>query len=251
MVIRWLSGLAVVLACFCFSGCATQLYDNLVEAEANAIIAALRENDIFAEKRPGTEGSFCVFIEETDFARAVRILDTHALPGKRYDDLGQVFGKDAMFSTPMEEKARYLYAMQEELSHTIALIDGVVAARVHLVMPEQDQLGRQLQTPSAAIFVKHSDDERHDPTRLQVEIRRLISASVPNLTEEAIVIAFFAAEPLPPPQLRINREVVLLGVKIAPESVIHFWQILAGAVGIGLVLASSLMFIFLRRRIRQ
>jgi len=240
------AGILAGAVCLLLTGCATQLYDNLSEAEANAVIAALLESGVSAQKRPGTEGTHSVFIEQADFARAVRVLDERGLPGKRYSDLGRVFGKESMFSTPMEEKARYLYAMQEELSHTIALIDGVLEARVHLVLPEQDQLGRELQKPSAAVFLKHTDDERYDPMAHQPEIRRLIAAAVPNLVEDRIVVSFFPAEartvgPVVPPALT-----TVLGVKVAADSAGTLWTLLGGAVIVCAALAAS-TFVFWRR----
>jgi len=216
---KWLAGVAC-LACLCLAGCATQLYDNLDEAEANAVMAALIENGVDAEKRSGTEGSFSVFIDAADFARAVRTLDARALPGRRYDSLGRVFGKDAMFSTPMEEKARYLYALQEDLAHTLALVDGVLAARVHLVLPEQDQLGKEIQTPSAAVFVKHADDERHDPAAQRIEFRRLVAAAVPNLDEDRIVVSFTPAEARAPSAAAVPPPAwtAVWGIRVARES---------------------------------
>ena len=243
------TGILAGAVCLLLSGCTTQLYDNLNEAEANAVMAALLENDLPAQKRPGTEGTYSVFIHPDDFARAARILDLRGLPGKRYDDLGQVFGKDAMFSTPMEEKARYLYAMQEELAHTVALIDGVLAARVHLVLAEQDQLGRELHKPTAAVFVKHVDDERHDPVAHRSEIRRLTAAAVPNLDEESIVVSFFpaAARAEAPPRPREWARV--LGVRVAAESAERLWALLGGAAAVCAALLVATLTFWRRGRI--
>ena len=232
---------AVMIACLWLAGCTTQLYDNLSEGEANAIVAALMENGMRAEKRSGTEETYSVFIAPDDFARAMRALESRALPGRRFDDLGRVFGKDAMFSTPMEEKARYLHAMQEELAHTVSLIDGVLAARVHLVLPEQDQLGRALQSPTAGVFVRHADDERHDPVMHSSEIRRLVAAGVPNLSPDDIVVSFFSAElfplaePPPPPPAWVD----FLGARVAIDSVGRMRILLIAGALICLVLAGG------------
>lgn len=238
--------LLVTLTLAFLSGCQTQLYGELAEEEANAVLALLLESGLVADKRSAAEGKYAVFVEETQFAQAVKLLDARGLPLRRYDDLGKVFGKDAMFSTPMEEKARYLYAMQEELSHTISTIDGVLAARLHLVLPEQDQLGRSLQTPSAAVFVKHIDDERHDPAKHGVEIRRLVAASVPNLDEDRIAVSFFPVEPT------TNQKIVtplrqVLGLRMAEESVARLWWSLGTAAAVILALAGLLAKGFLQR----
>lgn len=228
------------------AGCQTQLYGDLSEGEANAIQAVLATGSIRAEKRPGAEGTYAVFVEEADFSRAVELLEAHALPRRRYDDLGKVFGKEAMFSTPAEEKARYLYAMQEELSHTISAIDGVLAARVHLVFSERDQLGQTLQEPSAAVFIRHVDDDRHDPIRHRLEIGRLIAASVPNLNEDRIVVSFFPVKPLPPARPAPAWKTVL-GLRVAPESFERAWWMFAGAGAACLFLAAFACACLLRK----
>lgn len=238
------SVVTALLACLFAAGCQTQLYGDLQEKEANAVVAALQEAAIEAEKRPGGEGMYAVFVDQADIARAMRVLEAAALPRRHYDDLGTVFGKGAMFSTPLEEKARYLYAIQEDLSKTISAIDGVLEARVHLVLPEMDQLGRSVQTPSAAVFVKHFDDERHDPVNRRLEIRRLVAAGVPNLDPERIVVTFFPVLPrdeaAATPVFR-----TILGLRVAEESAIHMWwavgvagAVAAALVGMCLVLAS-------------
>ena len=247
LTFRRLRGVVLAAAaCLLLAGCKTQLFDNLAETEANAVIAALLENGVSAEKRPGTEGTFSVFIDQAEFARAVRILEARALPSRRYDDLGRMFGRDSMFSTPMEERARFLHAMQEDLAHTISLIDGVLAARVHLVLPEQDQLGRELQKPSAAVFVKHADDERHDPVAHRSEIRRLVAAAVPNLEEERIVVSFFPIGTQTETPVAAPAWTTVLGVRVASESAGTLWALLWVAVAVCLVLVGS-AFAFWRR----
>ncbi len=235
-----------LLACLFAAGCQAQLYGSLQEKEANAVIAALQEASIPAEKRPGEEGTYAVFVDEQDIAKAMRVLESLALPRRHYDDLGTVFGKGAMFSTPLEEKARYLYAMQEDLSKTIAAIDGVLEARVHLVLPELDQLGRSIQTPSAAVFVKHVDDERHDPVNHRIEIRKLVAAGVPNLDQERIVVTFFPARPQEEAAIEPAFRTVL-GLRVADESAVRVWWG-AGAAGAAvLVLVVLCVFLVARK----
>jgi type III secretion protein J len=227
-------------------GCQVQLFGALTESEANQILAVLLDAGLAAEKRPGEEGVFSVSVEETEFAVAIRILDGRGLPTRRYDDFGNVFGKAAMFSTPLEEKARYLYAMQEELAHTVSEIDGVLSARVHLVLPEQDQLGRTLQTPSAAVFIKYVDDERHDPVSQRMEIRRLVAAGVPNLDEERIVVSFFpgADESHPAPSRPPWKKV--LGLKLDEDSASRLWWMLGGIAG-AMLLEATILVLLLRK----
>lgn len=237
----------IALACVLLAGCRKQLYGSLSEEEANAVLAVLLEASIPAEKQAGDEGVFVVMVEESEFAGAVRVLAEHALPGQRFDNLGTVFGKNAMFSTPMEEKARYLYAMQEELSSTLSRIDGVLLARVHLVMPESDQMGRDLIPPSAAVFVKHLDDERHDPDMHRRQIRDLIAASVPKLDRDAIVVSFFPAVPDEAPSGAAPAWRTVLGIRVAESSAARLWWGAGIAGGLCLLFAALAAFAFARK----
>lgn len=238
--------LLLLLICFVVSGCTTQLYTGLPEKEANAVLAALLDASIEAEKRPGAEGTFSVFVDKKEFGRAMAILDSQALPGKKYDDLGTVFGKMAMFSTPMEEKARYLYALQEELSQTVASFEGVLRARVHLVLPDQDLFGRESQKPSAAVLVKYVDDPGHDPAAYQRDVRRLVAASVPNMEEENIVVTFSPASQRDMlPQAVQWRSV--LGMRVAEESERLLWMVLGGAGFLCMVFLSAALYFALRK----
>ena len=48
-----------------------------------------------------------------------------------------------------------IYALSEELSRTVSEIDGVISARVHVVLPENDPLRRDLVPSSASVFIRH------------------------------------------------------------------------------------------------
>ncbi len=240
----------LLLCCALMAGCQTQLFGSLSEAEANAVLAALRSGSIRAEKKAAGEGAFAIFVEEEDFAAAVKLLDDQGLPGRTYADFGTVFGGDGMFNTPLEDRARYLFALQEDIARTIATIDGVLEARVHLVLQEQDQLGRQVQTPSAAVLVKHIDDARHDPVGHLSTLRKLIGAAVPNMSEEHIQVSFTPVPPRAEPVLAQTwREVA--GIRVMAGSERRLVALLAG-LGIGcLALAGLAVVLAVRSRRRS
>jgi len=53
-----------------------------------------------------------------------------------------------------------IYALSEELSRTVSEIDGVISARVHVVLPENDPLRRDLVPSSASVFIRHDSSLR-------------------------------------------------------------------------------------------
>lgn len=175
------------------AGCKEQtLYADLSERQANEVVAALREAGIAAQKLR-EEKAYAVQVDAADFPPAVRLLRAQGLPRESFDNLGQVFKREGFVSTPLEERARLLYALSQELSHTVASIDGVVAARVHLVMPEKHPLIDKPQPAAASIFIKHRPDA--DLALLAPKIRALVVNSVEGLPPDKVTVALFPASP--------------------------------------------------------
>jgi len=182
-------GAAVVGACLVLllGGCSpkTELLGALPEAEANEVLAALLNAGMVAEKRTAKDG-VTITVARDDVARAVDLLRAQGLPRERFDGMGDIFRKEGLISSPVEERARFLYALSQELSNTISRIDGVLSARVHLVLPERSS-GSDPSTPSsAAVFIKHRADVNLDA--VQPQVRRLVSNSIPGLAGDKVSI---------------------------------------------------------------
>ncbi len=111
-----------------------------------------------------------VRVASENIERSVNILDAAGLPRKARTNLGEVFQKSGVISSPMEERARYIYALSQEVESTLAQIDGVVVARVHVVLPERIAPGEPVQPASASVFIKYHDTL--DPDSIEPRIRR-------------------------------------------------------------------------------
>lgn len=188
--------LATLMLALALAACTRQveLMAAMPEAEANEVMAALQNAGIDAAKKPGKDGIVSLSIDAQEMGRAVDLLRAKGLPQQRHAGMGQVFRKEGLISSPMEERARYLYALSQELGATLSQIDGVVVARVHVVLPERAAAGETAGTPSsAAVFIKHQDSYNLDV--LQPQIRRLVNNAIPGLTPEKISIVLFSAEP--------------------------------------------------------
>jgi type III secretion protein J len=166
------------------SACSKQieLYKDLNEQEANEIIAALDHKKIDAKKMPGKAGVVSVVIPEKDISTAVRWLEHKGLPRPRRGNLGDIFRKEGVISTPLEERARYIHALSQELETTISHMRGVVFARVHVVLPERVAPGEPLQAASASVFIQH--EKNIDPDVLIPSIQKLVGASLPGMAGE-------------------------------------------------------------------
>ena len=95
---------------------------------------------------------------ESRFADAVDLLRSHGLPKRQHATVTDIFKGDSMVASPTEERARYVYAISEGLAGTIAQIDGVLSARVHIVLPDNEGLRRDPAPSSAAVFIRHAPE---------------------------------------------------------------------------------------------
>lgn len=174
--------LLVLAVCLSACGARIELMSGITEAEANELMAVLISAGIDANKGRAKTGS-SVSVPESDIGRSMQALSIAGLPRKRLTSLGEVFKKDGMISTPVEERARYIHALSQELEHTLQQIDGVVTARVHVVLPERVSPGEPLQPSSAAVFIKHRPE--FDGDLIVPKVRHMVSSSIPGLNGSA------------------------------------------------------------------
>lgn len=184
------------------AGCSQQeLYGQLNERQANEMVAVLRSAGLDADKQRREQNTFALTTRQADFARAVELLHGTGYPREQFDTLGQVFKKEGFVSTPLEERARFMHALSQELSSTLAQIDGVLVARVHLAVPEKDPLADKPRTAAASVFVKHRAGM--DLTPQLGRIKALVVNSVDGLPYDAVTVVAFPAEAWPTPRAAV------------------------------------------------
>lgn len=202
--------LAVLAAC---GGGQVDLLAAIPEDDANEVIAVLINEGIQATKVAGKEGMVGVSVEQTKAAKAVDIMRQRGLPRETFNGMGVVFQKSGLISSPVEERARYLYALSQELSSTLSRIDGVLFARVHLVLPERGSGLDRDTSSSAAVFIKHQTGA--DVEILQPQIRRLVVNSIPGLTLDRVSVVLIPSNL----QAKDNTPWVnVFGVQVHPSS---------------------------------
>ena len=86
---------------------------------------------------------------------------------------------------------RYIHAMSQELSQTLRQVDGVVTARVHVVIPANDPLSDRIRPSSAAVFIKHRSDV--DLRLLAPAVKQLVAHSIEGLSHEQVSLSLFEA----------------------------------------------------------
>ncbi|TFY86941.1 EscJ/YscJ/HrcJ family type III secretion inner membrane ring protein [Pseudomonas kairouanensis] len=240
-IVLMCSSMLMLTAC----GESVELHRQLSEQEANEVIAELADKQIRAQKIPAKDG-VVVRVRADDISRAVRTLEAVGLPKVARSTLGDIFRKEGVISTPLEERARYIYALSQELEATLSKIDGVIVARVHVVLPERVAPGEPVQPASASVFIKH--DPRLDPDNIQPRVRRMVASSIPGMASaientQKLTVVF-----VPATAYQEQQQLSYLGPFLVPEQDLGFWRTSLIAPLIALVAGGS-GWLFWRRRV--
>lgn len=184
-------GQVLLLSVFlCLTGCKENLYSNLSESDANQMLALLLNNGVDAEKMGASTGTISLRVEKSQFAYAVELLKQKGFPRQQFATVEDLFPQDGLVATPTQEKARFVYALSQALAETLNQIDGVISARVHLVMPETER-GQKTQPSSAAVFIKHAQNT--DVNQLIPQIKSLVQSSIEGLKYDDVQVVMVAA----------------------------------------------------------
>jgi type III secretion protein J len=172
------------------AACSTNLLHGLDEGSTNETIAALERAGIATEKvaDEGSTNAFTVRIARRDAGKALDLLRSLGLPRDRRHGFAEVYGQPSLIPTPSEERARYLEALGGEIERTLETADGVVSARVHLVLEENDPLAvdPKPRTPArAAVLLKIRGARAPLP---EGDVQRLVAGSVPGLDPAAVAV---------------------------------------------------------------
>jgi type III secretion protein J len=184
--------LAMALLALGLAGCNTELSTDLDQRQANEIIGALFRQGIPAERVMVKGGRYTVSVAESRFAEAINILNESGLPRQQFDTMCTVFKKEGLVSSPVQERAQMICALSQELSKTISDIDGVISARVHLVLPENDPLRQQLVPSSASVFIRHQSNVSMSDLLPQVKL--LVANGVAGLSYDKVSVVLVPVE---------------------------------------------------------
>lgn len=94
---------------------------------------------------------------------------------------------DSFGATSLVQNINMLRALEGELSRTIAALNRVSAARVHLVIPKRELFSRQESSASASIALKIRGGGKL-PRNQVASIQNLVAAAVPGLTAGRVAI---------------------------------------------------------------
>jgi type III secretion protein J len=235
-----------LLALLVLAACKVELYANLSEREANDMWAHLLNHGISANKVAGRDNLYAVHVDEREAGRAIDILRAAGFPRESFASIGDIFRKEGLISSPMEERVRFVYALSQELSSTISRIDGVLAARVHVVLPNNDYTVAGTVPSSAAVFIRYQSD--YNLEELIPQIKMLVTNSIEGLAYDKVSVVLFPVPP-PPPLSSDEQWWEFASLRLDPSSASTFMLVIGG-LGLLCVLAlagNAVLFLMLRR----
>lgn len=180
------------------TSCSSNILHGVDERSANEATAALERAGIGAEKvadeSPATGGAaFTIRVSRADSSRALELLRSLGLPRDKRPGLSEAYAQPSLIPTASEERARYLDALAGEIERTLESVDGVVSARVHLVLEEHDPLAvdpRPRSAARAAVLLKARPGR---PPLTEADVQKLVAGSVAGLDPAAVAVVTAAA----------------------------------------------------------
>lgn len=191
MMIRILLLVAILIG---LTGCLkNELQGGLNEHEAQEIIVLLKMNGLDASRELVAHGkeaaTYTVSVRggNQNLVLAWRILQENGLPRQRVKGLEEVFSQSGLIPTASEEKAKMLVGLTGEITRTLKMVEGIVDARVHVVVPENSPLldKSQWSPPTASVFLKHRGPK---PPLTELEIKTLVAKGVEGLSPEQVAV---------------------------------------------------------------
>lgn len=188
--------LLVALLAILLTGCLKhELQTGLSEQEAQEIVVLLKRNgldsssEMVAHGKESATWTVQVLGGNQNLVLAWRVLQENGLPRHKVKGLGEVYSASGLIPTAGEEKAKALMGLTGEITRTLNSVDGVVDARVHVVLPENSPLldRSQWSPTTASVLIKHRGSK---PPLEEAEVKTLVAKSVQGLTPEQVAVVY-------------------------------------------------------------
>ncbi|HSS13430.1 MAG TPA: flagellar basal-body MS-ring/collar protein FliF [Rhizomicrobium sp.] len=182
-----MAGVAAVLTAFFLyiAGAITEppktiLFSGLESRDAAAVTTKLDGMAVKYDVKDG--GTILVPADQVTKLRMALAQDNLPAAGVGYE----IFDKsDAFSTTAFVQNINHQRALEGELSRSMQTIEGIEAARVHLVIPERQIFSRDDQQPSASVVLKTAG--RMDRGQV-LAIQHLVAAAVAGLSPDRVAI---------------------------------------------------------------
>lgn len=160
------------------------LYGNLSSKDVSQAMDFLQQQGI-KYKLDESTGALLV---PADKVREVRLkLAAAGLPHSGAIGLDMLQQKQEFGTSQFIEVARYQHALEVELARSVATLNNVQSAQVHLALPKQSAFISDQQQPSASVLVSLYPGRTIDEGQVAA-ITHLIAASIPNLEPGRVTV---------------------------------------------------------------
>ncbi|MBF7141025.1 MULTISPECIES: EscJ/YscJ/HrcJ family type III secretion inner membrane ring protein [Pseudomonas] len=178
----------LLVALLALAGCRQpSLLDGLDQLQANEVVSVLQRNNIAAVKQDKGKQGYSVQVEGADFAAAVDLLTTYALPSRPRVEVADLFPSDALVASPRAEKARLYSALEQRLEQSLSTLDAVAAARVHVSYDlDAGEGGRKAAPVHLSALVVYERDV--DPQNLINDTKRFLRNSFTQVDYDNISV---------------------------------------------------------------
>lgn len=159
------------------------IYTGLSTQDVSRITAALSEAGVPFDVN---EQRTAVLVPFGQASRARSLLAQKGLPTSSragyelFDQMGSIG-----LTSFMQEVTR-VRALEGEIARTIQALDGVAAARVHLVLADPGSFRRERREPSASVLLRVGDRWQNSSAQA---VRHIVAAAVPGMKLEQVSVA--------------------------------------------------------------
>ena len=178
----------LILALPWLTACAVPVATGLEDDDANRVVVALDQAGIDAAKEgdPQTEGRYRVTVPRDDAARALQTMRDEELPRPKTKGVLDATDRGQLVPSQAAEHAQLVAGLAGDLERTLAGVDGVLSARVHLVIPEKNTLrDGPLPKATASVLVEHRGTT---PPIAPESIQRLVAGGAPGLAANDVSV---------------------------------------------------------------
>ncbi|HEX8703115.1 MAG TPA: flagellar M-ring protein FliF [Myxococcaceae bacterium] len=176
-----------LLLLVCTAACRERIQHGLDERQANELQTVLVERGLDARKVPeaGKKPTWAIEVSEEQASDAVRILAELGLPRPATETGCDVFG-GGLIRSPVEEQLCRVRVLERGMERTLQSVEGVLIARVHLMVPPPPRPGQAATPAKASAMLRAVPGQAARLRKSQETLRALIAGGVEGLSPDAV-----------------------------------------------------------------
>lgn len=175
------------------------LYTGLSQKDASQIVEILKERDVEYDLE---DGGTTILVEKNTVYDTRLDLAAEGLPEQ--GEVGyEIFDKTNLGMSEFVQKLNYRRALEGELSRTIASLDEVETARVHIVIPKQALFDKDQKEPTSTVALHLESGQSIGKVSIE-GIQNMVSASVEGMIPANVIVVDNRGKILSEPPLDEN-----------------------------------------------